>query len=96
MDRRQDGAAAEAMFAANPVPVRSERIAPRTGHAAGGRATRRGAAGRPAPLFFLPDGTATGAAARDTGSARRRPRTTEPCHTPVRRGGRARNASRRS
>ena len=78
MDRRQDGTVA-ALFAAGLAPVLGENIAPHSGYAAEGRATRRDAAGRPPPVSFLPDRTATGAATRDTGSARAAVcRTTDP------------------
>ena len=93
MDRRQDGTAA-AVLAAGLVPVRGESIARHSEHAAEGRATRREAADRPSPQSFLPDGTATGAATRDTGSARRRFSHDRPCPSryATERRGRARNA----
>jgi hypothetical protein len=94
MDRRQDGTAA-AVLAAGLVPARGESIAKRSEHAAEGRATRREAAGRPPPVSFLPDGTATGAAMRDTGSARppfARP-TLPPSRHAAERRGRAHNAT---
>lgn len=81
MDRRQDGTVA-ALFAAGLAPVLGENIAPHSGYAAKGRATRRQAAGRPPPVSFLPDRTATGAAMRDTGSARGRLSHDRPCHLP--------------
>ncbi len=77
MDRRQDGTAA-ALFAAVLVPVQGEDFPPAPGRAAEGRATRREAGDRPPPVSFLPGRTAGGAATRDTGSARRPRRTTEP------------------
>ncbi len=94
MDRRQDGTAAAA-FAAGPVPARSGRIAPRPERPAEGRATRREAADRPPPASLSRSRTATGAATRDTGSARRRFSHDRPCPTPARRQmrGRARNAT---
>jgi hypothetical protein len=90
MDRREGGTVS-AGFAAGSAPARSESIALRQGHAAWGRATRRAAAAadRPSPVSSLRDGTATGAATRDTGSARRRPRTTDPA--PARRAARRRD-----
>ena len=97
MDRRQDGTAAATTVAAGPVPVPGKSFARRLGHAAEKRWTRRGAADRAPPVSLTRPGTATGAATRDTGSARRRlPRTTDPA--PSRpaaesRGGRARNAT---
>ena len=93
MDRRQDGTVA-ALFAAGLAPVLGENIAPHSGYAAEGRATRREAADRPSPPSFLPDGTATGAASRDTGSARRRFSHDRPCPSrcATERRGRARNA----
>ncbi len=78
MDRRQDGTAAAAFFAAGPAPVQGGSAAPHPGHAVEGRATRREAGDRPPPVSFLPGRTAGGAATRDTGSARRPRRTTEP------------------
>ena len=94
MDRRQDGTAAAFLRRASRAGAgREQRPAP--GCAAGGRATRPGAADRPLPAPFLPDGTATGAATRDTGSARRRMSHDRPCPIPARRStrGRARNAT---
>ena len=85
MDRRQDGTTAAAFFAAGPAPVQGGSAAPHPGHAAAGRATRRGAAERPAPVSVSRFGTATGAATRDTGSARRRFSHDRPCLTPARR-----------
>ena len=82
MDRRQDGTAAAAFFAAGPVPVQGGSAAPHPGHAVGGRATRRGAADRPPAVPVSRSGTATHAATRDTGSARRRPSHDRPCPDP--------------
>jgi hypothetical protein len=84
MDRREGGTVS-AGFAAGSAPARSESIALRQGHAAWGRATRRAAAaaGRPSPVSSLRDGTATGAATRDTGSARRRLSHDRPCPIPA-------------
>ena len=94
MDRRQDGTAAAA-FAASPAPVPGGSAALHLGHAAKGRAKRRGAAERPAPVSVSRFGTATGAATRDTGSARRRFSHDRPCPIPARgqTRGRARNAT---
>ena len=83
MDRRQDGTAAAAFFAAGPAPVQGGSAAPHPGHAVEGRATRRGAAAeRPPPVSLSRPGTATHAATRDTGSARRRPSHDQPCPDP--------------
>jgi len=95
MDRRQDGTAAT-IIAACPVPAPGSSVARRTGYAAGGREARRGAAVVRPPRASLPrSGTATGAAPRDTGSARRRFSHDRPCPIPARphARGRARNAT---
>jgi hypothetical protein len=98
MDRRQDGTAA-ADFAAGLVPMRGASGFPHQDARLKDEPDRREAADRPSPqwlpMSFLRTGTAIGAAMRDTGSARRRPRTTDPA--PSRpagayRGGRAFNA----
>ena len=85
MDRRQDGTAAAATALHRRMSRagagRAHRPAP--GHAAEGRATRLRAADRPPPVSFLPAGTATGAATRDTGSARRRLSHDRPCPIPA-------------
>ena len=95
MDRRQDGTAAATTVAAGPVPVPGKSFARRLGHAAEKRWTRRGAADRAPPVSLTRPGTATGAATRDTGSARRRFSHDRPCPIPARGStrGRARNAT---
>ena len=84
MDRRQDGTAAAAI-AAGPAPVPDGSAAQHLGHPVEGRATRRKAADRPPPVSASRFRTATGAATRDTGSARRRFSHDRPCLNPVRR-----------
>ena len=84
MDRRQHGTAAAHSFTACPAPVQGGSAAPHQGHAVEGRATRRGAAVRRPPLALSRSRTATNAATRDTGSARRRPSHDRSCPLPAR------------